>query len=259
MIKKQYVFHKDILSVRISLISLSVGANNSAVMAMNAASIADRDAEKSMERLSSGRRVNSASDDAAGISIASRLTANLRGTHQAIRNALDCQALAQTAETAHKESESILQRMREIAVQAANDTYNEQDRQNVHAEFTFMSKEIDRIGGSTTWAGQDLLGGDVSLSFQVGANISTHDKSNLSLDGITASDLGVQAFIPTSDSNDLVQQASLSEQGFDNGSTSNSNVVNFGGVPQSEIRSNLDSTKNIKFPSNAQLSGATDN
>ena len=87
--------------------------------------------EVSMERLSTGKRINSASDDAAGVAIASRLTAEIRGTNQSIRNALDGQALIATAEGAHKEVENILQRMREVAVQAANDTNNTQDRLNL--------------------------------------------------------------------------------------------------------------------------------
>ena len=242
---------------RVGPIALSVVTNNSAILAMNSVFVAERDAEKSMERLSSGRRLNTASDNVAGISIASRLTASLRGTYQAIRNALDAQALAQTAESGHKETENILQRMREIAVQAANDTNNEQDRLNLHAEFSFMSKELDRIGRSTTWAGQDLLGGDVSLSFQVGANTSTNDQINISLSGITAADLGVQAFISTSESNGLVQQESPSEQAVAIGSTSNSNIVNFGGMQQTEIKSNVNSTKKINFSNDVQMSSAT--
>ena len=113
-----------------------------------------------MARLSSGNRINSASDDAAGVAIASRLTADIRGTDQAIRNALDGQALLDTAEGAHKEIENILQRMREVSVQAGNDTNNQQDRDNLQAELNALSAEIDRIAGTTTWAGTDLLNGD---------------------------------------------------------------------------------------------------
>ena len=129
-----------------------------------------------MARLSSGNRINSASDDAAGVAIASRLTADIRGTDQAIRNALDGQALLDTAEGAHKEIENILQRMREVSEQAANDTNNQQDRDNLQAELNALSNEIDRIAGTTTWAGTGLLNGDgtggpgnaTDFSFQVG-------------------------------------------------------------------------------------------
>ena len=104
--------------------ALAIATNNAALNAAASASSVNRDMETSMARLSSGKRINSASDDAAGVAIASRLTAEIRGTNQAIRNALDGQALIDTAEGAHKEVENILQRMREVAVQAANDTNN---------------------------------------------------------------------------------------------------------------------------------------
>ena len=102
--------------------SLSIGTNDSAMRASQAASIAARGMEASMERLSTGKRINSASDDAAGVAISSRLSAEVRGTNQSVRNALDAQALLDTAEGSHKEIENVLQRMREIAVQSANDT-----------------------------------------------------------------------------------------------------------------------------------------
>ena len=91
-------------------------------MAQAAASSVNKEMEISMERLSTGKRINGASDDAAGVTIASRLTSEIKGTNQAIRNAMDGQALIDTAEGAHQEIETILQRMRELAVQAANDT-----------------------------------------------------------------------------------------------------------------------------------------
>jgi flagellin len=124
--------------------------------------------ETSMARLSSGKRINSAADDAAGVAIASRLSSEIRGTDQAIRNSLDGQALIDTAEGAHQEIENILQRMREIAVQAASDTNNAQDRSNLQAEMSAMGTEIDRIAGTTTWAGANLMDADRAFTFQVG-------------------------------------------------------------------------------------------
>ncbi|MEJ6746120.1 MAG: flagellin FliC, partial [Yoonia sp.] len=112
--------------------------------------------ETSMERLSTGKRINASSDDAAGVAISSRLSAEILGANQAIRNSLDGQALIDTAEGAHKEIENILQRMREVAVQSANDTNNAQDRTNLQAEMSAMGTEIDRIAGTTTWAGANL-------------------------------------------------------------------------------------------------------
>ena len=140
--------------------ALSIGTNNSALQAAAAASSVNRNMETSMERLSTGKRINSASDDAAGVAISSRLSSEVRGTNQSVRNALDAQALIDTAEGAHKEVENILQRMRELAIQAANGTNNADDITNLEAEFTAMSKEIERIGESTSFAGKALTDED---------------------------------------------------------------------------------------------------
>jgi flagellin len=151
--------------------ALAIATNNAALNAAASASSVNRDMETSMARLSSGKRINSASDDAAGVAISSRLSAEIRGTDQAIRNSMDGQALIDTAEGAHKEIENILQRMREVAVQAANDTNNSQDRDNLQAEIDAMATEIDRIAGTTTWAGANLMqdSNGTDFSFQVGA------------------------------------------------------------------------------------------
>ena len=145
-----------------------------------------------MARLSSGNRINSASDDAAGVAIASRLTADIRGTDQAIRNALDGQALLDTAEGAHKEIENILQRMREVSVQAGNDTNNQQDRDNLQAELNALSAEIDRIAGTTTWAGADLMeDATTTFSFQVGAATGTQNQIAVTIKTMNATGLAV--------------------------------------------------------------------
>jgi flagellin len=133
--------------------ALSVGTNTGALMAQAAASSVNKSMENSMERLATGKRLNSASDDAAGIAIASRLTSEIRGTNQAIRNAMDGQALIDTAEGAHNEIGNLLQRMRELAVQSANDTNSATDRTNLQTEMTALVAEIDRI--STLLVGQD--------------------------------------------------------------------------------------------------------
>jgi flagellin len=148
--------------------ALAIATNNAALNAAASASSVNRDMETSMARLSSGKRINSAADDAAGVAIASRLSSEIRGANQAIRNSLDGQALIDTAEGAHQEIENILQRMREIAVQAASDTNNAQDRSNLQAEMSAMGTEIDRIAGTTTWAGANLMDADRAFTFQVG-------------------------------------------------------------------------------------------
>ena len=179
--------------------ALSIATNTSALDAAAAAASVSTSLETSMERLSTGKRINSASDDAAGVAIASRLSSEIRGTNQSIRNALDAQALMDTAEGAHKEVENILQRMREIAVQAANDTNNTQDRLNMQKEINAMVNEVDRIAEATTWAGTNLLLGDgtsnseKAFSFQVGAATGTQNQINVAVKSLTASTLGLSA------------------------------------------------------------------
>ena len=186
--------------------ALAIATNNAALNAAASASSVNRDMETSMARLSSGKRINSASDDAAGVAISSRLSAEIRGTDQAIRNALDGQALIDTAEGAHSEIENILQRMREVSVQAANDTNNDQDRANLQAEMSALVTEIDRIAGTTTWAGEKLMEAEsgTKFSFQVGAKTSAKNQIAININGMGAHALGLQA-----DSTDV--QRTLSE------------------------------------------------
>ena len=174
--------------------ALAIATNNAALNAAASASSVNRDMETSMARLSSGKRINSASDDAAGVAISSRLSAEIRGTDQAIRNSLDGQALIDTAEGAHKEIENILQRMREVAVQAGNDTNNTQDRANLQAEMDAMTTEIDRIAGTTTWAGTSLMAtGTTTFSFQVGAATGAQNQISVGINEMDAEALDVEA------------------------------------------------------------------
>jgi flagellin len=188
--------------------ALTIGTNVASLQASAAASSVNRDLETSMSRLSTGKRINSASDDAAGVAIASRLTAEIRGTDQAIRNALDGQALIDTAEGGHKEIEAILQRMREVSIQAASDTNNAQDRGNLQAEMDALTTEIDRIAGVTTWAGNSVMdgGGGASttaspasktFSLQVGAATGTKNQIAVAIKAMDASTLGVGSLQPS--------------------------------------------------------------
>ena len=198
--------------------ALAIATNNAALNAAASASSVNRDMETSMARLSTGKRINSASDDAAGVAISSRLSAEIRGTDQAIRNSLDGQALIDTAEGAHKEIENILQRMREVTIQAANDTNNTQDRANLQAEVEAMTTEIDRIAGTTTWAGANLMDAATSsFSFQVGAatgtqnqiavNISKMNATGLSVGTGTASSIDVSTDVKARSGTDLIDTA----------------------------------------------------
>jgi flagellin len=123
-----------------------------------------------MQRLSSGLRINSAKDDAAGLAISDRMTSQIRGLNQAVRNSNDGISLAQTAEGALQESTNILQRIRELAVQSANDTNTAQDRSSLQAEVSQLQSELDRIAETTTFNGKNLLDGTMSgAKFHVGS------------------------------------------------------------------------------------------
>lgn len=126
--------------------------------------------EKSFARLSSGLRINTAGDDAAGLAISERFTSQIRGLGQAVRNANDAISLAQVAEGALTESTNILQRMRELAIQAANDINSAADREALNDEIVQLQDELDRIGDNTTFNGTKLLDGSfVDAFFHVGA------------------------------------------------------------------------------------------
>jgi flagellin len=165
--------------------ALTVATNTGALMAQAAASSVNKEMEISMERLSTGKRINSASDDAAGVAIASRLTAEIKGTNQAIRNAMDAQAMVDTAEGALVEVVNILQRMRELAVQASNQTNNSTDLTNLNTEYSAMATELSRIEDSTTWAGQQLLDGTGGTSGNFSYLIGTGASATTSSDTVT--------------------------------------------------------------------------
>jgi flagellin len=178
--------------------ALSVATNTGALMAQAAASSVNKDMEVSMERLSSGKRINSAADDAAGVAIASRLTSEIKGTNQAIRNAMDGQSLIDTAEGAHEEIENILQRMRELAVQGSNDTNSATDRVNLNTEFDNLILEINRISDVTAWAGDNILNGDAStaaLTFHIGSNNNSADAISVTISNMSSGAIGSGAAV----------------------------------------------------------------
>ncbi|NBR02765.1 MAG: hypothetical protein EBT94_06510 [Alphaproteobacteria bacterium] len=146
-----------------------INTNTAALTAQYHLSQVNKEMEQAMERLSSGQRINSASDDAAGLAIASKMDAQIRGLNTAIRNANDGINLANTAEGAMEEVENMLQRMREIAVQSANGTYSSSDRANLDAEVQELKSEIDRVVNTTRWNDIVLLDGSYSGSMQIGA------------------------------------------------------------------------------------------
>ena len=179
--------------------ALTVATNTGALMAQAAASSVNKSMETSMARLSTGQRINSASDDAAGVAIASRLSSEIRGTEQAIRNAMDGQAMIDTAEGAHKEVVNLLQRMRELAVQSANDTNSTADRTALDTEYQALEAEIDRIGVTTSWAGVKLLDESAGAStdgvmlVHVGSRATANDSITVTIKKIAKDALGASA------------------------------------------------------------------
>jgi len=167
----------------------SVNTNMGAVVSAANMAKFGRELDTSIERLSSGLRINSAKDDAAGMAIVSKMEAQVRGVTQAIRNATDSQKLIDTSEGAHVETLNILQRMRELAVQSANDTNQALDRAFLNAEATQLIAEIDRIANQTTWNGEKILDGNFSSKqFQLGAN--ANEKVTYSIDNAKSSAIG---------------------------------------------------------------------
>ena len=140
----------------------------------------------SMQRLSSGMRVNSAKDDAAGLAIAERMNSQVRGMNVAVRNANDGISMAQTAEGALAQVSNSLQRMRELAVQARNSTNSSSDKDSLNKEFSQLQSEIQRVLGGTTFNGKHILGSDAtSLTFQIGANTTADDTISVTTTNMT--------------------------------------------------------------------------
>lgn len=153
-----------------------INTNISSLLAQVSLNAARAGAETAMERLSSGQRINSAADDAAGLSIASRMTAQITGIKAAIKNANDGISLMDTAEGAMAEITNMLQRMRELALQSANDTNSDNDRDASQAEIDALAAEIDRVAATTTFNGKLIVEGTYKangVKLQVGASTET--------------------------------------------------------------------------------------
>lgn len=176
-----------------------INTNIKSLVSQNALNRNSRDVSLAMEQLSTGKRINSAADDAAGLAIASKMTSQIRGLNQAVRNANDGISLLQTAEGATQEVTNMLQRMRELAVQAANDTYSTNDRSALQLEYDALSDEITRIHNNTRWndmnifnsAATSAIGSAGSVTLQVGMNGSASDAITVTFQSIAASALGV--------------------------------------------------------------------
>ena len=150
----------------------AINTNVIASVTANALTRNERAMNQAMERLSTGQRINSASDDAAGLAISSRMTSQVNGLNMAVRNANDAISMVQTAEGAIDEIVNMLQRMRELAVQAASGTYSTTDRAALDVEFEALKAGIQDVVADTQWNGTNLLDGAIAFAFQVGANAS---------------------------------------------------------------------------------------
>ena len=153
----------------------SVNTNIGANMAMANMSKVNKDFDQAIERLSSGLRINSAKDDAAGMAIASKMNSQITGLTQAVRNASDAQNLIDTTEGAHQEINNLLQRLRELAVQSSNDTNTTLDRTFLKAESTALIAEIDRIASQTTWNGVAVMDGTFTTKQFLVGTLATQD------------------------------------------------------------------------------------
>ena len=146
-----------------------INTNVKSLIAQQSLTVNNRALSKTMEQLSTGKRINSASDDAAGLSISNKMTAQVRGLNQAVRNANDAISMIQTAEGSLNEVSNMLQRMRELAVQASNGTNSTADRTATNNEYAALAAEIARISDKTTWNGVEIMGSAAAAtSFQVG-------------------------------------------------------------------------------------------
>jgi flagellin len=164
-----------------------INTNIASLNAQRNTSASQMSLTNSMQRLSSGLRVNSAKDDAAGLAIAERMNAQVRGMNVAVRNANDGISMAQTAEGALSKVGDALQRMRELAVQSRNGTNSDSDKNSLNKEFGELQKEINRVLGGTAFNGKKILGADgTNFTFQVGANTTSDDTIEVSFENMVS-------------------------------------------------------------------------
>ena len=178
---------------------ISINTNYGGLYAAKATQNAQSVVDKAMERLSTGKRINYAQDDAAGQAIATRLTAEIQGLAMASRNAADGQSMLNTAEGALQESHNILLRMRELAVQAGNGTMNSDDQAALDKEFQALDDEVNRIATKTTWAGTSLLDatGGASGTFAFQAGVLASETIDVSIADMQSAALGINTLAVT--------------------------------------------------------------
>jgi flagellin len=235
-----------------------INTNVKSMVAQNAMTVNNRALSKSMEQLSTGKRINSAGDDAAGLAIANRMTAQIKALDQSVRNANDGISMMQTAEGATKEITNMLQRMRELSVQAANDSYSSNDRTAIAAEVTQLTSEITRVATNTQWNGMSILGGLTAYSamtFQVGTE---GDATSAVTVGFSAMSAGALAIGSTSLSFTTSVQAQASIELLDTAITTVDTFRSGLGARINRLTSAADNLANIALNTSASRSQIED-
>jgi len=245
-----------------------VNTNVNASIAQNALTRNERSMNTAMERLSTGQRINSAADDAAGLAISSRMTSQIRGLETGIRNANDAISMISTADGALVEVTNMLQRMRELALQAANGTTTEADRNYLNSEYANLISEIDRIAQNTQWNGMDILNHTTTASstfkYQVGANggqtieVDFGDFNNTGASGIMQDLASAHGFISAQTTASALTTAELAVGEIDNVITSvNAQRAKFG-AKINQLTYAVDNLSNVKVNSEAARSRVLD-
>ena len=180
--------------------ALTINTNISSLNAQRNLSVTQGQLNKSLQRLSSGLRINTAADDAAGLAISENMRGQIRSMNQSVRNANDGVSLIQTAEGSLNETSNILIRMRELASQSATGTVGSTERGYIQDEFTKLTSEIDRIANATEFNGTKLLDGSLSagtgMTFQIGArNVAANDRISMTVKSAKATDIGIDSAV----------------------------------------------------------------
>ena len=250
-----------------------VNTNVNASIAQNALVKNERNMNTAMERLSTGQRINSAKDDAAGLAISSRMTSQIRGLEAGVRNANDAISMLQTGDGALVEVTNMLQRMRELAIQASNGTTASADRDYLNSEYQNLASEIDRIADNTQWNGRAILDGtangsedDSTVAFQVGANagqtISVNfgdiTQSATAFAVFDSANGGTAASIAAGTAGSAVTTASAAITGIDAAITAvNSQRATFGAAVN-QLTYAVDNLSNVKVNAEASRSRILD-
>jgi len=253
----------------------TINTNMAANIAANSLTRNERSMGQTMERLSTGIRINSAKDDAAGLAISSKMTSQINGLNQAVRNANDAISMIQVAEGAMKGITDMMQRMRELAVQAISDSNTTTDRTALNNEFVALAAEIERVADNTQWNGTNLLDGSIGSSgvvtFQVGANASqtinvtftdmeTADGNgvalgDLDMDGDNDDDIALSALaISGSDSTNAVKALYALAEGISNVDSARASL----GASMSRLEYAADNLTNVAQNSSAARSRILD-